>query len=123
LESSFRVETSFDDCDLPSAARAVVEIEQLRDYCLSTTHPRGKHKAIVFASILGITASEAEVLRDQILSATLRNESISTEHDKYGQRYMMDFEMENRGRRATVRTSWIIRANEDSLCLTSGYVL
>jgi Domain of unknown function (DUF6883) len=108
---------------LPNAARAVVEIEQLRDYCLSTTHPRGKHKAIVFTSVLGITANEAEVLRDQILSATLQNESLSTEQDEYGQRYVMDFEMENTDKKAPVRTSWMIRVNEDFPRLTSCYIL
>jgi hypothetical protein len=108
---------------LPNAERAVVEIEKLRDYCLSTTHPRGKHKAIVFASVLGITANEADVLRDQILSAALHNESIFTEQDEYGQRYIMDFEMESKGRKATIRTSWIIRVNEDFPRLTSCYIL
>ncbi|MGZ9235467.1 MAG: DUF6883 domain-containing protein [Anaerolineales bacterium] len=108
---------------LPGAVRAVVEIEKLRDYCLSTTHPRGKHKAMVFASALRVTADDAEILRDQILSAALYNEAISTEKDKYGQRYIIDFEMENRGRKASIRTSWIIRVNEDFPRLTSCYVL
>jgi hypothetical protein len=40
---------------VPNAERAIVEIEKLRDYCLSESHPRGKHKARVFASVLGIT--------------------------------------------------------------------
>jgi len=64
---------------LPNAERAIVEIEKLRDYCLSTTHPRGKHKAMVFSSVLGFTANEAKILRDQILSETLYNEATSTE--------------------------------------------
>ena len=108
---------------LPNAQRAVVEIEKLRDYCLSTTHPRGKHKAMVFASVLGISTNEAEFLRDQILSAVLHNEAISTEQDEYGQRYVMDFEIENKGRKAMIRTSWIIRSSEDFPRLTSCYVL
>src|SRR6266508_2723626 len=108
---------------LPYAERAVVEIEKLRDYCLSTTHPRGKHKAMVFSSVLGITADEAEFLREQVLSAMVHNEATPTEQDKYGQRYIMDFEMENKGRKAVIRTSWIIRTSEDFPRLTSCYVL
>ena len=108
---------------LPNAEHAVVEIEKLRDYCLSTTHPRGKHKAIVFAPVLAVTANEAEILQDFILSATLNNEAIPTEKDVYGQRFVMDFEMENKGRIAVVRTSWIIRTSEDFLHLTSCYIL
>lgn len=34
---------------LPNADRAVVGLAKLRDYCLSPTHPRGRHKARVFA--------------------------------------------------------------------------
>jgi hypothetical protein len=56
---------------LPNADHAVVEIEKLRDYCLSTTHPRGRHKARVFALVLGITADDVEELREAILSAVL----------------------------------------------------
>src|SRR6266508_5769867 len=108
---------------LPNAERAVVAIKKLRDYCLSTSHPRGKHKAMVFASVLGIIANEAEILRDHILSATLYNEAILREQDEYGPRYIMDFEMENRGRKAMIRTSWIIRTSEDFPRLTSCYVL
>jgi len=109
--------------ELPNAQRAVVELEKLRDYCLSTTHPRGKHKAMVFASVLEITVNEAEFLRDQILSAMLHNAAILTEQDEYGQRYVMDFEMENKGRKAIIRTSWIIRTGEDFPRLSSCYVL
>jgi len=54
---------------LPNAARAVVEIEKLRDYCLNTNHPRRRHKARVFSTALGITAEDSEELRDAILSA------------------------------------------------------
>ena len=38
---------------LPNADRAVVEIEKLRDYCLSSSHPRGRHKARVFCHCFG----------------------------------------------------------------------
>ena len=39
----------------------VVEIAKLRDYCLSDTHPRGRHKARVFRSRLALTAADAEL--------------------------------------------------------------
>ena len=48
---------------LPNADRAVIEIEKLRDYCLSSSHPRGRHKARVFVTALGITADDAEELK------------------------------------------------------------
>ncbi|WP_200235400.1 DUF6883 domain-containing protein [Thiohalocapsa halophila] len=43
---------------LPNANQAVVDLEKLRGYCLNPAHPRGRHKARVFAAALGITAGE-----------------------------------------------------------------
>ena len=108
---------------LPNATRAVVEIEKLRDYCLSASHPRGRHKARVFATSLGMTAEDAEELRDAILSAVMSEDATSTEEDEYGQRYVVDFAMSRQGRQATIRTAWIIRAREGFPRLTSCYVL
>jgi hypothetical protein len=39
---------------LPNATHAVVDVAKLRDYCLNPGHARGRHKARVFASVLGI---------------------------------------------------------------------
>ncbi|WKZ35598.1 MAG: hypothetical protein QY332_18465 [Anaerolineales bacterium] len=108
---------------LPNANHAVVEIEKLRDYCLSANHPRGRHKARVFATALGITANDAEELRQAIMSAVVTEKATPTERDEYGQRYVVDFRMKIQGRQADVRTSWIVRIGEDHPRLTSCYVL
>ena len=108
---------------LPNADRAVVEIEKLRDYCLSTSHPRGRHKARVFVTTLGITANEAEELREAILSAITIEEAMPTERDEYGQRYVVDFPMKRQDKEAVVRSSWIVRSGEDYPRLSSCYVL
>ena len=34
----------------------IVDLAKLRDYCLNEEHPRGRHKARVFRSRLGLTA-------------------------------------------------------------------
>ena len=46
--------------NLPNGHASVVEIEKIRDYCLSLTHPRGRHKARVYQSALGITDKDSE---------------------------------------------------------------
>lgn len=33
---------------LPNFEKAYIDIEKLRDYCLSLEHPVGKHKATMF---------------------------------------------------------------------------
>ena len=108
---------------LPNAEHAIVDMEKLRDYCLNTSHPRGRHKARVFATALGITAIDAEELRQAILSGILTEDATPTERDKYGRRYVVDFIMRRPGKQAEVRTSWIIRVGEESPRLTSCYVL
>ena len=108
---------------LPNVDRAVVEIEKLRDYCLSTNHLRRRHKARVFVTALGITANEAEELREAILSAITTEEAIPTERDEYGQRYVVDFSMKRQVKEAVVRSSWIVRRGEDHPSVASCYVL
>lgn len=108
---------------LPHAERAVVDERKLRDYCLSPDHPRGKHKARVFAAALGLTANDAEELRQALLSAALTGEAVATDVDEYGQRYLLDFEMITEAGRATVRSGWIVRSDEEFARFTSRWVL
>jgi hypothetical protein len=108
---------------LPNAERAVVDIEKLHDYCLNPDHPRGQHKARVFASALGLTASHADLLRESLLAAAQEQEASPGQHDQYGQRYVIDFIMEGPAGQGRVRSTWIIRDGEDFPRLTSCYVL
>ncbi len=108
---------------LPNAERAIVDIEKLRDYCLSESHPRGKHKARVFATALGLTASDVIELRDTLLSAAGQEEAVASERDEYGQRYIVDFSMKHSGNEAIIRSAWIVRKGEDMPRLTSCYIL
>ena len=103
----------------------VVEIAKLRDYCLSDTHPRGRHKARVFRSRLGLTANDAELLRRTLLDAARdRQDDLQpTDADEFGQRYVLDFPMTTAAGSAMVRSAWIVLARQDVLRLTSCYVL
>jgi hypothetical protein len=108
---------------LPNAQKAVVEIAKLRDYCLSTGHPEGRHKARVSHSVLGLTAQDAEELQAALFAAARENEAIVADRDAYGQRYVVDFVMRRGGCEATVRSTWIIRTLEDFPRLTSCFML
>ena len=108
---------------LPNADRAFVDIQKLREYCLNPAHPRGKHKARVFASVLGITAREAAWLRTAFLQAAGALEAKVGEADAYGRRYHLDVSINGPKGTAAVRTTWIVRAGEDFARLTSCYVL
>lgn len=109
---------------LPNGASAVVDIEKLRDYCLSAQHPEGRHKARVFLAALGISATDAVKLRELLLSATATSESASmTDTDEYGSRYSLDIHVIFGSREAIVKSAWIIKTGEEFPRLVSCYVL
>lgn len=107
---------------LPNPARAHVPIEKLVDYCLNSDHPRGRHKARVFAATLGIRTADAEQLRSALLAAAKAGDAVLTESDAYGQRFVLDFPMTGPAGQAIVRSLWIVRTDEDFPRLTSCFV-
>jgi len=100
-----------------------VDIAKLRDYCLNSEHLRGRHKARVFASALGLTQPDAEFLRRRLLRAAWYGEAIAGEADGYGERYFVDFELRRGGRRAMVRSAWIVLRRDSAPRFVSCYVL
>jgi hypothetical protein len=108
--------------ELPNGDRAVVELAKLSDYCLNGQHLRGRHKARVFASALGITSEDAEVLRQRLLDGAAEEDATLGEQDDYGQRYVLDFVMTGPGGSATVRSVWIVLANQSAPRLLTCYV-
>ncbi len=108
---------------LPDSKRAIVDIRKLRDYCLNPDNPRGSNKARVFAAALGITAADAKDLRAMLLEVARTGKAKAGETDLYGQRYMIDFEMETDVGKALVRSGWIILHYESAPRLTTYYVL
>ena len=108
---------------LPHAERAIADIEKLRSYCLNSAHPRGKHKAHVFETALGIRADQAHLLRDALLEAARNSPAVLGEEDPYGTRYVVDFRWSTPVGAATIRSVWIVRKREDFPRLTTCFVL
>ena len=108
---------------MPNAEQAVVELTRLTGYCLNPGHPRGRHKARVFTARLGLTAEHAELLQTALLAAAREKEALAEEKDDFGQRYVVDFEMEGPSGPAMVRSRWVVRTGEGFPRLTTCYVL
>lgn len=108
---------------LPRAERAFVDIRKLRDYCLDLKSPKGRSKARVFASALGLTRDDATVLQECLLKAAVRQECVAGEADAYGQRYTVDFVLETSAGRGRIRSGWIVKHDQDFPRLTTCYVL
>jgi hypothetical protein len=108
---------------LPKGNEAIVELGKIRDYCLSQGHTRGRHKARVFLSALGMTAADAEELRAALLLAAREGDAVLGASDLYGTRYIIDFELSRGGRAAIIRSSWILPAGEGSPRFVTCFVL
>jgi hypothetical protein len=108
---------------LPNSENAFIDDRKLIDYCLSESHPIGKHKARVFMSALGFSLENFQDLKDGILNKILGNDATQTEINQYGTLYVVDLEIQNPPKKAIVRTSWIIKVHEDFPRLTSCYVI
>ena len=108
---------------LPNHIAAHLEITKLRDYCLSTDHPRGRHKARQFSSSLGISAGNAEWLSEAILNGLAQTEAIQQEIDDFGERWCVDMMLARQNRRAVVRTIWMVRHGENSPRFITCWVL
>ena len=108
---------------LPGGDKAIVDIEKLRDYCLDPHHPRGRHKARVFAAALGLAQTDAEFLREALLRAAREVDTLEGESDEYGDRFTVDFELNRGSRRAIVRSAWIVLRDETVPRMTSCFVL
>jgi hypothetical protein len=61
---------------IPNAERAQIDPRKLTEYVLNPNHPYGKDKAVVFASALGITSDNFEVLDAALLHAVQNNDAI-----------------------------------------------
>lgn len=108
---------------LPAGEAAIVDRQKLVDYCLNAEHPRGKHKARVFATALGFTADNADQLRTLLLAAAAAGDAHPAASDRYGDRYVLDSHMAGpNGATTVVRSLWIIRRGETAPRLTSCFV-
>ncbi|MCI5131630.1 MAG: hypothetical protein D3904_08915, partial [Candidatus Electrothrix sp. EH2] len=72
---------------LPNAEKTCIDTEKLTGYCLNSLHERGKHKARLFSSLLGLTADDAEELKAAILKAVRECKAEPGSEDQYGKRY------------------------------------
>ena len=108
---------------IPNAEKALADIRKLRDYALNTTHRVGKHKARLFATLLGMSIDDAEKLRGILLRVVRNHDAEIGQKDEHGQRYQVDFLLSWQGKQTKVRSVWNIHVNEDFPRLVTCYPL
>ena len=108
---------------LPNGHRAELG-DKLEEYCLNADHPRGKNKARVFRSALGVTVANSYLLREAIQEAATNSTEAQVTGDKgYGMTYQMIFPMVTDAGEAKIMTGWIVEAGTDFPRLTTCYIL
>jgi hypothetical protein len=94
---------------LPNGEKAVVDPRKLTDYCLSPTHPVGKHKARLFADAADMTLEKWAVLHAALLTAAKEADASATDRTPFGQKYEIRFPLAaDDGRTATILSVWIV---------------
>jgi hypothetical protein len=106
---------------LPNGDRAVIPIEKLLGYCLNPNHPKGKHKARVFKSALGITADNVEQLVHLIQLAAFQGEVVQSRTTDFGQEFKLDWTVPDHDE-LQLRTIWIISHDSVEPQLVSAFI-
>ena len=99
---------------LPNADKVIISPEKITDYVLNFEHFEGKNKARVFASVLGLTKSNAADLINAIKEAVLITHAIKQSESEFGIKYTVDFDLAFNNNVARIKTAWIVE-NEDNI--------
>jgi filamentous hemagglutinin len=102
-------------------ANVIIPVEKITKYLLSKEHPVGKHKAVLYEKVLGITLDNytelLTILRDGVKKHPVTNET-PTEH---GIKYNIDIPVFRNNRNAIILSAWI-EVNEGKIRLATAYI-
>jgi hypothetical protein len=108
---------------IPNGDRADLG-SKLEGYFLNSAHRHGQHKARVFESVLGITLTNADVLRTALRQAAANSEdAVPNGNNGHGDVYELRFSLTTPKATATVLSVWIIRTGEDFPRLITCFIL
>lgn len=109
--------------NLPHGDGAILDIRKIEGYCLSPSHPRGRHKARVFGEALDLQRGDAAWLRDVLLEAARSGEASQIAVDPWGTHWRLDATIKRQEKSAMVRTIWIVRTGENVPRFVTCWVL
>ena len=108
---------------LPNAEHAIIPSDKLTDYLLSKSHLIGRWKARFFLSI-GFSEAKADELRDALMYVTKTGEVKSAITTDLGVKYVVEGVVSGpSGRRAVIRTVWVVETGQDRPRLITAYPL
>lgn len=105
---------------IPNAGLARIDIEKLRDYLLSASHPTGRFKAVFFRG-LGYTADAAENLEAD-LREFLAHDAEPAGQNRFGRKYTIQRQLVGpNDRAASIVTVWIVLASDPRPRFVTAY--
>ncbi|MGV0024320.1 DUF6883 domain-containing protein [Phormidesmis priestleyi] len=107
--------------NLPNGDRAIVPLQKLTGYCPNPNHSKGKHKAKVCKSVLGITIDNVDRLDELIRQAAIVGEVVQEALTSHGQEFKVDWIVPNTNGRV-LRTLWIISLDSTDPQLISAFI-
>jgi hypothetical protein len=108
---------------LPNSDRADLGTK-LSDYVLNSEHRRGRHKARVFESSLGITRENQQLLADALRKAAADSGDVISIGDQgFGETFEIRFSLATDKGQATVLSGWIVRRDEDFPRLVTCFIV
>ena len=108
---------------LPNGARAELGTK-LDEYVLNPEHRRGRHKARVFAAVLGVTRENQHVLANALREAAANSDAaVATGNYGYGETFELRIALTTEQGTATIVSAWIVREGEDFPRLTTCFIL
>jgi hypothetical protein len=108
---------------LPNADKAIIRKEKITDYILNFGHFEGKNKARVFLSVLGLKKENKDFLIAAIRSAILVNKAEKYSESEFGTKYSVDFNLEFEGKKAPIRTGWIVEYENQIPRFVTCYII
>jgi hypothetical protein len=106
---------------LPRADEAVIPTDKLVGYALNPEHPRGRHKARVFAAALGIRQTDSRYLREQLLDGVVGAPVRATRITPFSVLYEVVVSVDGlNGARSPVATIWLVAGDHPPRLVSPG---
>ena len=107
---------------LPAGEHAVVEDAKLLNYVLNPEHPIGRHHAVLFQRLLGITRGNSDALGEQLLRAAASVEVAPGKPSPFGEKFEMRFPLRGPAGTRPVLAIWMREPGRASPRLITCYV-
>ena len=98
---------------LPNGQHAIVEDAKLLDCVLNPAHPVGRHHAVLFQRLLGVTRDRYLVLKNALLEGARIGEVEPGQPSRYGRKYETRRELDGPEGSKAVLAIWLIEAGDD----------